>query len=111
MTQIIQILHNKWSFKIYVKATITQNSPTIILLAEEFPQNHNSKFPYKIKAIYYVDNPEQFIKGQPQFIVNTNEKLLVLQHNFSNLEEELMGAINLMKYEFKAIAYRGLIIL
>jgi hypothetical protein len=101
----IRYMPGNWVFEIHTKESIDQTSPTVILLAKELEEGHNSKFPYKIEVIYYVENPNSFINRQPTFSFEENEKLLLLQHTCVNPKDELKPIIQLMKSQFHSEAY------
>jgi hypothetical protein len=80
--------------------------PSIILLAKKLSENHNSKFPYKIEAIYLTENPDYFLNRQPVFNKQKDEVFLVLSHNLLYLTNEFIDIVKQMKVCFKcSIAY------
>ena len=90
-----------WSFEIYEKREeVKFNNPSIIIVAKKFPENHNSKFPYKPDGIYLAKNPEIFLNRQPVFNKQEDQVFLVLVQDQINLEHELINTISQMKITF-----------
>ena len=99
-----------WSFEVHEKReNVKINTPSIIIVAKKYSENHNSKFPYKAHGIYFAKKPEYFLNRQPVFNKEDDEVFLVLINDFTNQETILIDTVKEMKITFECtIAYNEL---
>src|ERR1035437_5461550 len=106
MTKTIKSTTGEWNFEIYNNNDdITTTDPTIVMLVESFPEGHNSKFPYKVLAAYYADNPYSFFNKQPIFNIEQNNKILLLKHNYNDIKIQLTNVLRFKKKNYNKIVY------
>lgn len=105
----VQSLSGKWTFETYENSENVQSEkPTIMLIVMPLPNNNNSKFPYKILGVYQTDNPNSLLNNNPPFIINNGEEILLLKHDYSDTENQLLSDLIKMKKETNAPTYNKL---
>ena len=90
-----------WEFEEYQEIeNVNNKSAGIILLAKPFSENHNSKFPYKVEAIYLTQNLRNFLNRQPVFNKQNDEVFLVLTNHKLYLTDDFIDMVKQMKVIF-----------
>jgi|APTNR8051073442_1049403.scaffolds.fasta_scaffold03415_2 hypothetical protein len=106
MTKTIESTNKKWTFEIYDKNTdIGSETPTLFLLANKFPTGHNSNFPFTPLAGYRTDNPNSTFNVEPTFAIEKDKVILLLTHNYENIETQLGLALELFKTYYEVPYY------